>query len=280
MDANTRPMSGPHVFHHEAMKTTFTLRLISEDESLARNAANAAIELINTIENTLSRYIEGSDVWQINHMPSGETLFLTDHCDQCLRMALTVGSESEGLFDITLGRQIEHQKNKIDAPRPQLEGQLMLDPDRPAIHCIEAGREIDLGGIGKGYALDQIKALAQDWGISAALLSAGASTQLAYGDRTWPITLQGEHSTLVIDLQNQSLSVSGIDIQGNHIVAPDNSPLQYAYPRIWLSTSLATKADAYSTAALMMNREQLQALSTYLSVIYVETETGIKAISI
>jgi len=278
MDATTGPMSEAHTFQHEAMKTTFTLRLMSEDKALAKNVAHAAVELIDTIENTLSRYIEGSDVWQINQMASGETRFLTEHCYACLHTALEVCVESEGLFDITLGRQIEHQKNKVMGDAPDLSGQLMLDPDRPAIHCIETGREIDLGGIGKGYALDQIKALAQDWGIEAALLSAGASTQLAYGHHTWPITLQGEHSTLVLNLKDQSLSVSGTGIQGSHIVSPDSKQTDYTHARVWLCAESAAKADAYSTAALLMRESNLSRLSTSLDYLYVETANGIQRI--
>jgi len=270
-------MSETHVFQHEAMKTTFTLRFICDDPQLARNAARDCVETIDTIENTLSRYIEGSDIWQVNQMNADEMRFLTEHSYNCLKTALEVYAESKGLFDITLGRQIEHQKNQVNSPVPAPAGQLMLDPNRPAIHCMEAGREVDLGGIGKGYALDQIKILATEWGIESALLSAGASTQLAYGITSWPITLQGSHSTLQIDLNNQSLSVSGTGIQGSHIVSPNSKP-DYTHERIWLCATSAAKADAYSTAAILMPADEIKELSQYLNDIYIETVTGIESI--
>ena len=74
---------------------------------------------------------------------------------------------TQGLFDITLGKQIEHQKRRSTGESPTLGGTLALDPDRPVIHCIEAGREIDLGGIGKGFALDCLKANMTECGIQS-----------------------------------------------------------------------------------------------------------------
>ena len=108
-----------------------------------------------------------------------------------MHIALKIYIDSDGLFDITLGRQIEHQKNAMRGIMPRIEGQLMVDPDRPAIHCVEAGREIDLGGIGKGYALDRIVPLLRDLGIQSGLIAAGASTQLAFGENSWKIELTG-----------------------------------------------------------------------------------------
>ena len=143
-------MSDSYTFKHEAMKTTFTLRLIHAQAKHACDAANQAFALIDEIENSLSRYISGSDISQINRMQSGQTLFISETCYECMRIALKIYIDSDGLFDITLGRQIEHQKNAMTGIMPSIEGQLMVDPDRPAIHCVEAGREIDLGGIGKG----------------------------------------------------------------------------------------------------------------------------------
>lgn len=209
-----------HHFTHEAMQTSFSLELHSSDPRRARDAAHAGIALIDAIESSLSRYIEGSDVWQINHMESGQSLFLAEVCYDCLRLALEAHTRTGGLFDITLGRQIEHRKNSLAGPPPPLDGRLMIDPDKPAIHCLEAGREIDLGGIGKGFALDRVKALLLDWGIDCALLSAGASTRLAFGDHAWSVSLPGAAEARTVELRDQALSASGTAIQGSHIVSP------------------------------------------------------------
>ena len=150
---------------------------------------------------------------------------------------------------------------------PPLEGKLQIDPDRPAIHCTHAGREIDLGGIGKGFALDQIKTLLKDWNIPSALLSAGASTQLAYGETVWPMTLEYAGKRSYIELQNTALSASGTEMQGSHIMSPRDENVTYTYPRIWALNKSAAFADTYSTAALLMSPQELRSLRIHTQII-------------
>ncbi|MGB0413564.1 MAG: FAD:protein FMN transferase [Coraliomargarita sp.] len=269
-------MSQIHLFEHDAMKTTFTLRLKTDDSELAQNIAHDCIRQLNEMEAQLSRYVEGGDIWKINRMQAGETLFLSDTCYECLKIALDAYIETGGLFDITLGRQIQHRKNKENGPAPEISGQLMLDPDRPAIHCAEAGRELDLGGIGKGFTLDKMLMRIQEWGkLDSALLSAGASSQLAYGPSASKIRLSGDHGNQVIQLHNQALSASGTGIQGNHIVSSRAVDVNYSYPRIWVVDSTAASAEIWSTAALLMNNDELQMLAkTMPHLIVDDPETG------
>jgi thiamine biosynthesis lipoprotein len=266
MDRNSG-MIDAHTFTHEAMKTTFTLRLIHAQVDQARDAANQAFALIDEIENTLSRYIPGSDVSQINSMQSGQSLFISETCYECLRIALKIHIDTDGLFDITLGRQIEHQKNKLGGIAPALGGQLMVDPDRPAIHCIKAGREIDLGGIGKGYALDRIAPLLRDLGIKSGLASAGSSTQLAFGESAWNIELSGSTDMPIVELKNQALSVSGIEIQGSHIVSPRQTEFaHYTHARVRVVHEEAAYADAWSTACLLMSENELETVKDRITI--------------
>ena len=260
-------MIDAHTYTHEAMKTTFTLRLIHAQADHASDAANQAFALIDEIENALSRYIPGSDVSQINSMQSGQSLFISETCYECMRIALKIYIDTDGLFDITLGRQIEHGKNKLKGIAPALEGQLMVDPDRPAIHCVEAGREIDLGGIGKGYALDRIAPLLRDLGIKSGLVSAGASTQLAFGESAWNIELSGSTDMPVVELKNQALSVSGIEIQGSHIVSPRQTEFaHYTHERVRVVHEEAAYADAWSTACLLMTENELETAKDRITI--------------
>lgn len=264
-------MSDTHLFEHDAMKTTFTLRLKTEDAQLAKDVAQDCIRQLDEIEQQLSRYVEGSDIWNINRMQADQTLFLSDTSYDCLRIALSAYEATGGLFDITLGRQIQHRKDEADGPPPEVVGQLMVDPDRPAIHCIEPGRELDLGGIGKGFALDQLLKRIKDWGnIDSALLSAGASSQLAFGPSPWKIRLSGDHDNRVVELNNQALSASGTGIQGNHIVSSRTDDVDYSFPRIWVVDSTAVNAEIWSTAALLMEPDELVALAKTLPQLIVD----------
>ena len=272
-------MSDTHQFEHPSMKTTFTFRIVADDAKRAQDAAHAAISRLDEIENTLSRYIGGSDVFRINHMETNQTLLISDLCYDCIRVAAEAHEQTGGLFDITLGTLIEHQKNEVSGSAPTLTGKLSIDPDRPAITCERAGREIDLGGIGKGFALDQIKCLMEDWGIESALLSAGASTQLAFGTKPWPIELSGDQSQHTIELSNQALSASGIGIQGSHIVSPLNrDEPSYHFKRAWILQPSAAMADAWTTALMLIDSEQLQAFEAPDNTLYFETDKGIQSL--
>lgn len=257
------------------MKTVFTLRIRHEDKKTARNAALSAIELIDKIENKLSRYIAGSDVWQINHMEADQTLFISELTHECLHLSLEAYQKTEGLFDVTLGRLIEHRKNKEDGPAPALSGQLMVVPDRPAIHCAEPGREIDLGGVGKGYALDQAKKCLEEWEIESGILSSGASTHLAFGPQKWTIGLTGKNETREISLSEEALSASGTGIQDAHIVSSTGEETSYNYPRVWVLGDSAAWADIWSTAAMLMPADEMSEKTRELSAIFIENpETG------
>ena len=246
-------MNEPHVFSHDAMKTTFTLRIHGEHQGESAGVAKECFEHLDYLEGKLSRYVEGSDIWQINNMAKGETLFLSEPCYDCLRVATKVYQETNGLFDITIGKRIEHLKEKLGGDLPELTGQLAIDPDRPAIHCLEAGREIDLGGIGKGFALDIMKTLMEDWEVQSALLSAGASTQLAFGEHRWPIELTGDANSHGIEIQNQALSASGTGIQGAHIILPSGVIHENPFKRLWVIHQSAALADAWSTALMLVD---------------------------
>jgi len=265
-------MNHIHTFEHKAMKTEFTLRLKHQDKKLAQSAVREAIELIDEIENKLSRYIPGSDVWQINHMEAGQTLFLSELCYDCLRLSLEAYAETMGLFDVTLGRQIEHQKRKDDGAPPELAGQLVVAPDRPAIECNEPGREIDLGGIGKGFALDRVKELMQELGINAGIISAGASTHLAFGSSKWAIGLSGKAETRNIEITEQALSASGTGIQNEHIISPNGESNTYCHPRVWVTHDSAAWADVWSTAAMLMEADALKKNASKLAGLFVENK--------
>lgn len=250
-------MPDAHLFSHEAMKTVFTVRIITDSEQMARGMARECFDLVDHLENKLSRFVEGSDVQRINTMRAGETLYISDDCYACLRQAMEVGLQTGGLFDVTLGARIQHRKDELDGPLPELAGTLVIHPDATAITCEVPGREIDLGGIGKGYALDRLRELLLDWGAAGGLAASGASTLLAFGPQEWPVDLAGDGEGLRIGLRERALSASGTAIQGSHIVHPDLADHDYLARRTWIVAPTAAVADGWSTAAMLMSPEDL-----------------------
>lgn len=253
------PLADARFFSHEAMNTTFHLRIRSENEAESRSMARECFEHIDLLESRLSRFIDGSDISRINRMQAGETLYISELCHECLLLGLDALVRTGGLFDITLGRRIQHQKEHEDGPPPALVGRLTIHPDVPAVTCEEPGREIDLGGLGKGFALDQIHQLLTSWGAQDALLSAGASSLLAFGPQAWPVDLGGSQGNLRIHLENSALSASGTGIQGAHIVHPAGVEAMPSVPctRIWASAATAAMAEVWSTTLMLLDPSEL-----------------------
>ncbi|MEM0964522.1 MAG: FAD:protein FMN transferase [Verrucomicrobiota bacterium] len=272
MDEGVGFMMAVHQHGHEAMKTTFTLNLECDSGDHAKTLASACFQRIDEIENKLSRYIPGSDIWQLNHMESGSSLFVSDECHQCLLLSMEAYQLTYGYFDVTLGKQIEHRKTSAEGSMPVLGGQLQIVPDRPVVQCLEAGREIDLGGIGKGYALDCLLQLLKDEGsIKAGFLSAGSSTHLAFGEKQWEVALVGDETRRELGLRNEALSASGTAIQGAHIISPFSNQAAALNKRVWVVDPSAAMADARSTAAVLMDVESLREQSSAEKPVYRET---------
>jgi FAD:protein FMN transferase len=242
-------MKPAHHFHHEAMRTTFHIRF-AESTPNAAHIARDCFEVIDSLEARLTRYRPESDIARINELPAGEKHYISPETHACLLRALDLYQHTAGLFDITLGCQIRHRKEGREGPPPEPRGKLMIHPDEPAVTCIEPGRELDLGGIGKGFALDWLTEKLAEWEAPPALLSAGASTHLTWGDAVWPTRLESENGVRILELKNAALSASGTEIQGSHIVHPDAGGL-LVEGRVWVVADNATTADAWSTALIL-----------------------------
>lgn len=243
-----------HVAEWEAMKTTFRLHIRGLSVADARGLATECYHRLVELERKLSRFAEGGDVWRINRLGTGESLHISDDCHHCLLAAREGWRVTGGLFDVTLGRSIARIKEGGSAIADS--GSFLIDPQAAFVTSQLAGREIDLGGIGKGFALDELKALMLDWGATGGLLCAGNSSLLAFGPSAWQVGI----GDIERPLREASLSASGTAIQGNHIVHPaDLGPPEHA--SAWAIARTAARAEVWSTAAMLMTPEEVRALA-------------------
>ncbi|MDR0901800.1 MAG: FAD:protein FMN transferase, partial [Opitutaceae bacterium] len=183
----------PPAFTHEAMSTTFEFRARHAEPAYARQAAQAAFAEIDRLETLLSRFHEGGDIWRVNHAAAGERVAISEECHACLMQSLRLHGLTGGAFDITIGGAADLVKNAEKnraAPAPgalqallaqHAAGTIALSPGSFAVEVVQTGASLDLGAIGKGFALDAARALFREWEIENALLSAGGSSVLAIG---------------------------------------------------------------------------------------------------
>jgi len=128
---------------------------------------------------------------------------------------------------------------------------------------------LDLGGIGKGYALDRVVELLSDWGVTDVLAHGGTSTLRAMGKRPdrdgWVADLRNpsdDDAVLgVVLLKNCSFSGSST-AHSRHIYDPRTGQKIGADHAAWAVTDDATTADALTTALCVMSAEEVKKFAT------------------
>jgi len=265
-------------FGHEAMATHFEIVIAGDDPGYAGQAADAAFADIDQIESELSRYRPDSDISQLKSLRAGGSMPVSLATFDCLSLAKVVASETRGAFDPAVAPLYEFWKKRgfisggDDPEHAVAQGNsgshlFELDEETLTIACkTDYGLHIDLGGIGKGYALDQASDVLREWGLPAALLNAGDSTVLALepppDTRAWTVNALGNNSG-AIELTNQALSASGFSVKGSHIIDPRSGrpvPIEEGRQRIWARAPGAALADALSTAFMVMGEDEITAL--------------------
>ena len=175
------------VFSHEAMATTFQVFIAGRPPEYARQAAAAAFLELDRLENELSRYLESSDIARANRLDVGASLILGDDALQCLLGAAQISALTNRAFDPAYA-----------SPRaPGSDEPLFaLDPATHTLTSLTERLHLDLGAVGKGYALDRMAAILAEWDIASACLQSGGSTALALAAPPdaagWPIGVAGD----------------------------------------------------------------------------------------
>jgi len=146
----------------------------------------------------------------------------------------------------------------------------VLDPEHFRVAVKETPVELDFGGVGKGYALDEMAALlsSEQYGLDCWLLDAGTSTILASGG-PWPLGVGGTWKgrtrlPTVLNLSSGALSGSGFEIQGAHILNPRTGKPAMRWAQSWARARSAAVADALSTAAISLSPDELSAAAARL----------------
>ncbi|MEN9811450.1 MAG: Thiamine biosynthesis lipoprotein ApbE precursor [Verrucomicrobiota bacterium] len=249
-------MNAPR-FQHEAMATFWELTLPGAEPAYARQAAQAAFRELDRLEGELSRFIEHSVISRANRLPPGGDLTLTPDVLACLLVAAEVSVATGRAFDPAF---------RSSRP-PNLPPELppyFLDPETHRLTSRAERLDLDLGAVGKGYALDCLADLLREWGFPAAHLNAGGSSVLAFGDEAtagdgWTAGLvDGEGHRIPVTLRDASLSGSGTEEQGGHLMDPRNGRTAEARPRAWALAPSAAQADALSTAFFVLEEARIR----------------------
>ncbi len=261
--ATSGPSSLPAVrpVAHRAMATMFEIIIPESDRAAARGAAEAAFVEIDRMERLLSRFMPYSDISRINAADPGKPVVVEIEAAECLQAALSMWERTDGAFDVTAGSPPRGSDEKGAAGMKRI----AIDADAMTVTRLEAGVQIDLGGIGKGYALDRAADLLGDWGVCIVLLHGGTSTVRAIGRRPgrdgWQADLRNPSDDQaglgVVMLRDCSFSGSSTALS-RHIIDPRTGKPVGTDRAAWAIAPDATTADALTTALCVMDAEEIK----------------------
>jgi thiamine biosynthesis lipoprotein len=253
-----------HRFFHDAMATFNHIDISHDHEHYARQAAQAAFQEMDQLIGSLSRFEEGSDIWQLNCAGAGVPVLLARETYECLKLAKQMSHLTRHAFDITIGPVFAcwaDGDDDLESARKRSGIDLLnLCDDELSAQLSVDGMKIDLGGIGKGYIVDKMAEVLEEWEVPRSLINSGGSSILALdpplGAEGWSVTC-GDRSFRVTQT---AVSSSGMAVKGNHIMDPRTGLPVADDGRYWCMAPTAAIADALSTAAIVMNSEEIGAL--------------------
>jgi len=267
------------------MATRFELVIHGEEQPPhLRAAGEEALSEVRYLEDRLSFYRPNSEVGRVNKFASRGPVQVSGRVFRLLQQAFHLHRHTHGAFDITIaplmrcwgcvrGRGQWPDLKALEEARAVTGMQhLTLNEGNRTVSFQRDGMSIDLGGIGKGYAIDEAIRILRECGVGCALLHGGTSTIAAIGipphTDAWRVALptarNDEKPLAVVDLYNETLSVSaewgkafsrGEKTYGHVIDPRKGEPVQGAELSAVAHRS-ATIADALSTALLVMTPEE------------------------
>jgi FAD:protein FMN transferase len=246
------------------MGTVFEIFIAGKTDAYAGQTARAGFEEIDRLERLFSRFDESSEIRRIGRLASGEAIPVGIEVYDCLDIAERVRLATGGAFDANVRTLIKWKTpDGFALGRPAA-------PDKEPGSPVRPGIDIDLGGIGKGYALDRVREVLADWSVFDALLQAGTSTALAIGSAPgqsgesagWPVGIASAwktagHSGEVV-LRDRAVSGSGFDVKGGHILDPRTGRIASGHAAAWAAHKEAAAADALSTAFMVMDDREVE----------------------
>jgi thiamine biosynthesis lipoprotein len=284
-------------FSRRAMATTFEI-LFSFDQRGATDLAEAAFELIDELEAQLTVYGDDSEVSRLNARAASEPIAVEARLFQLLVEADRLTRESGGAFDVTAGPLIKawgffRRQGRVPTPT---ERQATLDrvgmrhvelkPEAKTVHFRKPGMEINLGSIGKGYALDRCAELLRSHGLVNALLHAGGSSVLAIGSQPgtsgWPVGIRhpwDESRRLgVVHLRDRAIGTSAATFQHfeynkrklGHLLDPRTGRPAEGIASASAVAGSAAEADALATAFFVLGLEKAR--------LFCQTHSGVGAV--
>jgi FAD:protein FMN transferase len=239
-------------------------------------AAQSALDEVSRLEQQLTVFRDTSEISYINRNAASQPVPVETSLFELLLLCQELHRETAGAFDVTSGPltrcwgflkrdgRVPHAHELEDARRRAGSEKMRLDIESQSVSFTRDGLEINLGSIGKGYAIDRIADLMSSR-VRSALLSAGASSirAIGSGDRGhsgWVVGVRNprnkDRRLAVLKLRDCAMSTSGseeqfFEVDGKrfgHIIDPRSGFPAGEVACVTVIAGSAALSDALATA--------------------------------
>lgn len=262
------------------MGTRVAVELWSEDAALAERAMDAVIAEMRRTDELMSTYKPESQLSAVNAHAFERPVTVDPEIINVVARALEFSRLSDGAFDITyasVGYLYDYRAHRrpsgeqVAAALPGIDyRQVQVDRENNTIRFLREGVRIDVGGIGKGHAVDRSIEALRDLGIKHAMVNAGGDTRLL-GDRRgkpWIVGVRDPRNdgkmVTRLPLENEAISTSGDyeryfeedGVRYHHILVPGTGDVARAVRSATVIGPDATLTDGLSTTVFVLGVER------------------------
>lgn len=266
----SEPQNTPVQQQRYSMGTMFEIVAYHEPRAVAERAVAAALDEISRLDEVLSDYDKDSELSRLVREGRKGTVTVDAGLFEVLEESLLISRRSGGVFDVTIAPIVRTWRQAREQDRKPTEAEIAaarecVGYDKIALEAPNRVRlrsdclEIDLGAIGKGYAVDRAMGVLKEAGVRDASVNAGNSTIGAIGHppgkRGWPVLLDGAldgRRTLLV--RDHTISTSSQSPAG-HIVDPRSGGPARTPLAVSVVAPRGSTSDALSTALLLMSGE-------------------------
>ena len=252
----------------------------------AVDLACRALDVIELLESQLTVYRDDSEVSRLNATAHLGPVEVERGLFKLLEMAVGLSRETGGAYDVAAGalseawgfvkgpKRVPDEFELADARTRSGWQHLELDPERHTVAFDQEGVRINLGSIGKGFAIDRaVDVLRAYWWPVSALVHGGQSSLYAlgsppgrFGDR-WEVALRNpfkpESPLGTLRLRNRGLGTSGAAFQQfvvdgrvyGHIIDPRSGEPASGPASVTVLAPTAALADALSTTFYLLGSQ-------------------------
>ncbi|MHC4986840.1 MAG: FAD:protein FMN transferase, partial [Planctomycetota bacterium] len=251
------------------MNTTAELRAVlpKGEKEAAQQAYRLAEQALRNVEARCSAHLDGSDVWAINEAPAGQVVQISPLTRAVLAVSAQMAIDSAGTFDVTCtplfrlwsaagrARQLPTDAD-IESARAKCGwGYIELTSEGVIKHV--DGAMIDLGGIAKGYGIDQAVEAMQAVGCDGGMVEVGGDLRV-FGrkpyDTPWVLGIRSPFHPGVVLMGRVHLTEGAVCTSGNYLRFTEIEGQRYSHildPRTGRPTDANPSVSVIAPAAVL-----------------------------